>query len=349
MDYTSKASTPVGSDVVKRQGLYLARDFLQARESCWIPLGDKLVFIGCGDDRPPTPESTDVLMADKGDRVMHPMRGYASIYGATAGLAKNSLVVGAAQFGDSFITAVDGFDGIMKLLVDNSSNPQTLHSAVANEQSPRHFSCDSESPIGCAYAAGIGATADLLARSSSAIRDTARADQQYVFGSDDGFDQLLRGQRAFLDHVQAHFAVNRNHYRRYRQQFSDRLGIMILEGAHTGAKTSGVISNFSLTEVGSSVIAHEQQLDFYRLDIAVATDVILRTLSKPLLKLSPNYVLSPELLMRSFQLDSTPVRAVLASADRDSRLAGKLDPLNLRMGVRGNPFEAIQILRGRYA
>ena len=291
-------------------------------------------------------------MADKSDQTMDPQQGYASIYGASSGLAKNALVAGVAQFGTDFITSVRGFDGILQLLIENSPNPQTFHSAEGNEQNPRHFSFDGEAPIGCAYAAGIGATAELLTGTSGVIRDVARVEQRHVFGSDTSFDGLLTGQQAFLDHatnhLRARFAVDRALYRQYKEQFGNRLGIMILAGSHTSAKTSGVISNFSLTEAGNPTRAHERQLDFYRLDIALATDMVLRALHIPLLRLNASYALSPELLMRAFQLDSTPVRAVLAAGDRDPELNGKLDPLHLKMGVRGNPFEALQTLRERY-
>ncbi len=340
---TSKQSADAGL-----QESYLSPEFLIARESFWTPTDGRNVFIGCGDDRAPTAASIEELMKHQPNTTLNPAKGYASVFGATAGLAKNTLVTGVAQFGNQFVTDVDGFFGVMKLLIENSKDPQALHSGESNEQNQRHFSMEGAAPIGCAYAAGIGATAELLVGSSSAIRNAARAEQGFVFGSDDKFDDLLRGQQAFLDlatnQMGEEFSLGRKHYIHYKEVFGDKLHIMILRGSHTSVKSTGVISNFSLEEVGSSVIAHEKGLDFYRLDIAVATDAVLKALTKPLAAINSEYVLSPELLIRSFQLDATPVRAVLASSDKDPELSNKLDPLSLKMGVRGNPFDAIKAL-----
>jgi hypothetical protein len=351
MDMSNQPSISEQSAAIKRPTGHLSLAFIKDREACWTAIKNRNVFVSCGDDRSPTEASAEALMAGKGELTMNPLDGYASVYGGVAGLAKNVLVIGAAQFGSDFIKAVNGFDGIMKLLTLHSNNLQTLHSAEGNEQNPEHFSDTAETPIGCAYAAGVGATATLLVGSSSAIRDVAKADQQFVFGNAAGFDDLLRGQQAFLDHATnkqgGDFAVDRKHYKQYKVQFGDRLDIMILAGSHTSAKTSGVISSFSLTHVGSSVKAHQQGVDFYRLDIGIAADTVLQALTRPLAAINIAYTLSPELLMRAFQLDSTPVRAVLASQDKDPELNGTLNALNLQMGTRDNPFESLQTLRER--
>lgn len=344
----------VAQEVTERPAGYLTPGFVRTRGSCWQPIAiNQSVFVGCGDDRSPTEASAITLLADNATRIeiMDSRVGYASVYGGIAGQAKNALVVGAAQFGAGFIASVGGFDGIMQLLSQNSRNIQTLHSAEGNESDQRHFSFDSSASVGCVYAAGIGAMAALLVGSSSTIRDIARLEQRYVFGSDTSFNDLLRGQQAFLDHATngqgAGFAVDREHYKRYIDQFNGNLAVMILTGSHMSARATGVISNFSLNQVGSARRAHEQNLDFYRLDIAVVTDTVLQALSGPLQAINKDYVLSPELLMRAFQLDSVPVRAVLVAHDDDPELNGNLDPLHLKIGIRGDQFSALQTLRQR--
>jgi hypothetical protein len=349
MDQPEPTNIAKQANATKQSEKYLSDEFIAAREDCWITLADSQhVYVGCGDDRAPTADSAEALGATG---ILNPMEGYASIYGAAAGLAKNVLVVGVAQFGTSFIAAVGGFDGVIKLLIENSNNPLTLHSAESNEQDAQHFSPDGTAPIGCAYAAGVGATAALLVGSSDSIRTVARVDQKYVFGSDDYFDDLLRGQQAFLDDATggqgSSFALDRDHYARYIQEFGKALPIMILSGSHCSAKSSGVIGNFSLTQVGNPTKACQQQLAFYRLDIAVIADTVLQALNRPLLAINPDYVLSPELLLRAFLLDATPVRAVLASHDADPDLAGRIDPRNLPLGIRGNPFESLKVLQER--
>jgi hypothetical protein len=234
-------SVPVDAAIAEQQGRYLSAEFLQSRESYWVSINNRQVFVGCGDDRGPTEASAAALLMNTPDSqaVMDPREGYASIYGGVAGQAKNVLVAGTAQFGPDFIEAIQGFDGVMNLLIQNSHNTQTLHSAEGNEQDPRHFSFSSDSPVGCAYAAGVGATADLLVGSSSAIRDVAREEQQHVFGSDEHLDKLLSGQQAFLEHAtngqRAKFAVDRPAYERCITEYGNKLGVMILAGSHTSA------------------------------------------------------------------------------------------------------------------
>jgi hypothetical protein len=359
MESSDASIPPLHEQAVKAAELltdpgHLSPEFIEARENFWTTVGDSRVFIGCGDDRAPTEASTEALMVGRDATLMSPAEGYASVYGATAGLAKNVLVTGIAQFGNEFFDAIDGFDGAMALLLNNSNYPQTLHSAESNEQNSRHFVFDNAAPVGCAYAAGVGATAALLIGSSSATRDIAKLDQQYVFNSTDGFDDLLRGQDVFLKRTidpttREYFAVNRERYGRYHTKFGDRLDIMVLGRTHTEAEGTGVISNFSLEQVGNPTKAHENQLDFYRLDIAMATDIVLRVLSKPLAAINPRYVLSPDLLMRSLQIDSTPVRAVLASQDKNPKLNGVTDARNLKMGFRGDADESLHILEDRQA
>lgn len=328
---------------------YVDLEFISEREGCWNSIENNLVFIGCGDDREPTDASADELEKNSNaDRaVMNPQEGYASVYGGLAGEAKNILVVGAAQYGKQFILDMGGFDGVMDLLIKKGRNPQTIHSAVGNENDQRHFCMQGENSIGCAYCGGTGATSGLLTDpDNKLIREVARQDQKFVFGSDKGFDELLQGHLLMLDYAtegkSTAFAFNRPEYRKFIKRYGNNLGMMILSGGHCKAKVSGVISNFSLDEVGNPHKAHQKHLDFYRLDIAVVTRIVLESIREELDKF--NYRLSAELLMRAFQLDATPVRAVLVSVDSDPTLHGKLDPRFLRIGTRGNPWESIKTI-----
>jgi hypothetical protein len=328
---------------------YVDSKFLSDRESFWTTIDGRLVFVGCGDDRGPTESSADGLMELMSQRgtLLDPTEGYASVYGGVAGEAKNVLVVGAAQYGKQFIVDMGGFDGIMGLLIENSRNPQTLHSAVGNENDQRYFCMQGNDSIGCAYCGGTGATSGLLLDpEDELIRNVGRQDQKFVFGSDNGFDDLLRGHELVLEYAtqgkKTAFAFNRPEYKTFLEKYSSDLGMMMLAGVHGDALSSGVISNFSLDEVGNPYKANQMGLGFYRLDIAVATQTVLSALGEKLAEFK--YNLSPELLMRAFQLDATPVRAVLASHDANPALKDKKDPRNLRMGTRGNPWEAMDTI-----
>jgi hypothetical protein len=333
---------------VKTKGI-LSPEFIINRESCWVSCKERLVFVGCGDDREITDESSILLQhtfASRG-KALSPKRAYASIFGGLAGEAKNILVVGSSIYGPRFISDVGGFDGVSKQLIINSHDIQTLHSAASNEKDERHFYMHGNDPVGCVYSSGVGITSELLVDDKNdLIRNVAKQDQRYVFGSDQNFEQLLNGHRFVLQHAingkKASFAYSRSEYISLLNDYKNGFGIMILDWDHASAKTTGVISNFSLDQVGSSSIAHQEGLDFYRLDIAKVTKIILEAISKPLQEYG--YKLPAELLMRAIQIDSTPVRAVLASEDNDSELEGVLDPRNIAIGKRGNVWDSVSRL-----
>lgn len=333
---------------VKAKGI-LSPEFIINRESCWVSCKERLVFVGCGDDRPITDESSIFLQhsfASRG-KTLNPKRAYASIFGGLAGEVKNVLVVGSSLYGRRFISDMGGFSGVSKHLIINSHDIQTLHSAASNEKDERHFYMHGNDPVGCAYSSGVGITSALLLdEENGLIRDVAKHDQKYIFGSDQNFDQLLDGHRLVLEHATSgkneRYAFDRAEYIDLLNKYKKQFGIMILDWDHASAKTTGVISNFSLDQVGSSCIAHQEGLDFYRLDIAKVTKITLEAMSKPLQEFG--YNLPPELLMRAFQIDSTPVRAVLASKDNDPEFEGILDPRNIAVGKRGNVWDAVSKL-----
>jgi hypothetical protein len=321
---------------------YVSQEFLDERAGYWVTIGDRRVFVGCGDDRPPTAESAEALMIDTPENTMSPAEGYMSVYGGAAGEAKTIIVVGAAQYGAEFIHKIGGFDGAMDLVAKGKKNLATLHSAEDNEGDPAIF-CIHGGPVGCAYCMGVGATSALIVGEDPTFRNVGRDNQKYVFASDNGFDDLLRGNQLFLTHATGgkggDFVVDRDAYNKY---MSNGLRAMILQGTHIGAKDSGVISNFDRNRVGSATAAHRDGRDFYRLDIAPAAEAILEIMK------DSGYKLSAELLMRQLQLDSTPVRGVLVSHDKDETLRGTSDPTKLPMGFVGNPWEAIKQLDQAY-
>lgn len=321
---------------------YLSPEFITEREQFFVDRGGKKVWIGCGDDRSATEQSVQALGLLEPE-VVSVEDGYASIFGAVAGIAKNILVVGVAQYGPAFVARIGGLDGALQKTIhglreDDSAAAimPALHSAESNEGSASEFNPRGTAKVGCAYAEGVGATSALLIdQNDSSIRDQARRDQIEIFGDDRHFDDLLAAHRVVLaaaTHGKGKdFAVSRPEYT------AVQLPIMILAGAHTSAKTSGLIHNFKPHTVRNSATANAKEKDFYSQDIADITAAALRAFRE--------YNLDPELLMRAFVLDSTPVRAVLAAADANPELKGKLDPLNLPVGIFGSPQEAVAALQ----
>ena len=214
-----------------------------------------------------------------------------------------------------------------------------LHSAANNEHPYGAFNVHGHDSMGCAYCGGVGATSALLLDTDSTlISSIAKTDQVAIFGNDRYTNELFEAHSIFLElATEGHgggFAVNRQDY---VNQIKRGMPVMILAGSHAAARDTGLIHNFDTETVGSASKAAADGKAFYRQDITRVTEAILRNF--------PELDLDPEVLMRAFLLDSTPVRAVLASHDNDPTINGKLDPRNLAIGIRGNVRAAIERLR----
>lgn len=319
---------------------YLSAEFIAQRAPFYVSYGNKKVLLGCGDDRQVTADSSQKIASQFTD-ALPVSEGYVSMYGAVAGVAKNVLIAGIAQYGPQFVERIGGFDGAFEkavkgMLSDDSFVIPALHSAEVNEGNAAGFNPNAEAKVGCAYAEGVGATSSLLVdETDPLIRDQAHDDQVVIFGNDEHVDDLMKAHRTFLEKAThslgSEFIVGRATYAK------THVPIIILLGAHTSAKTSGLINNFDLHKVRNATAAHDQNKDFYNQDVAIVTAATLDAFKE--------YNLDPEVLMRAYVLDSTPVRAVLAAGDADPELNGKLDPRNLPMGIVGEPQVALQALR----
>jgi len=322
----------------------LSPEFIAEREAFFVRQ-EAPVWGACGDDRPATEPSVAALAA-AAPEATPANEAYASVFGGAAGMAKNIMLAGIVTHGPQFVAEIGGFEGayetvVQKLLADKSDQAvyPLLHSAAGNENEDGSFCAHGSAAIGCAYCGGVGATSALLTdEASSLIRDVARDDQVSIFGDDQHVDDLLAAHTVFLESATSgqgkDFVMDRP---AYTAQVEKGRPVMILAGTHASAKGTGVISNFEIGTVGSAGRAGEAGKDFYRLDVAQVTAALLRNL--------PELELDPEVLMRAFVLDATPVRAVLAAHDADPELHGNLDPRKLGNGFRGDARAAIATLR----
>lgn len=332
-----KAMAGSGSEIFEQSVGYLSPEFIEERTQFYVDRNRKVVMVGCGDDREPTDDSAGTLAAEYPE-ALNISEGYASVYGGSIGIAKNILVAGTVQYGPSFISRIGGLNGAHAEVLSNmqlSGMIPTLHSAAKNEESESAFNPDSSLDIGCAYAAGVGATSGLLTAEGSLIRDVARQDQKAVFGTDNHFEDLVEAHRQILENGTegsgAEFAMSRESYT------ESEAPIMILAGkSHASAQKTGLIVNLMPNKIRNTAAANKAGKDFYSIDIAAVAQAITESFRQ--------FDLNPELLMRAFLLDATPVRAVLASHDSDPALEGKLDPRNLAMGIYGSSQEALAAL-----
>jgi hypothetical protein len=318
----------------------LSPEFIAEREAFFVPQ-EAPVWGACGDDRPATEQSVAELAASAPE-VTPANEAYASVFGGAAGMTKNVMLAGIVQHGPQFVAEIGGFEGlyetiVQKLTADTSDQAvyPVLHSAAGNENADGSFCAHGSAATGCAYCGGVGATSALLTdEASPLIRDVARQDQITIFGDDQHVDSLLAAHSTFLESATAgqgsDFTVDRQ---AYIAQVEKGRPVMILAGSHASAKGTGVIANFELGTIGSAGQASAAGKDFYRLDVGQVTAALVRNL--------PELQLDPEVLMRAFVFDATPVRAVLAAHDADPALHDKLDPRNLGAGFHGDPHAAI--------
>ncbi len=316
-------------------------EFVDQRKPFYVDVSGRRMYAGCSDDRPLTIGSASSLDLIAPADTMSLREGYASVYGAAAGIAKNIMIAGVVQYGPDFIKETGGLDGLLIQVVRrmNGRNESGLivamHSAANNEDHSHKFSFIKDGPVGCAYGEGVAKTSGLLVAHDPTVRDVARADTARTFGDIRFFDEIINAHEQVLELATngrgEDYAVSRE---KYRNLHDAGMPVMILEGKpHAPVKQTGLIANFELGKVRNSQAAAEAGLDFYSNDVAAVVRAILIDFKE--------YKLMPELLLRAFMIDATPVRAVLAASDADPELAGKLDPRNLKLGIHGDPQRAI--------
>ncbi|HSW74622.1 MAG TPA: hypothetical protein VLG16_02005 [Candidatus Saccharimonadales bacterium] len=324
---------------------FLPPEFLAEHEQFYVPRNNKQVLLGCGDDRQVTLASAQKL-TKKYPEALSPFEGYASIYGGAAGIVKVAHVVGIAQYGKGFYDQVGGFEGLMQDFAAFSAQDKdpegvipTLHSAEKSEAAAAQKANDKidasvdlcehgVGATGCAYCGGVGATSHLLAH-NSLIRSTSHQTLINAFGDDRFHTELSDANGTLAACLGEDFNVGRQDYVRYTDPTDpNHFALMILAGDHIGARRSGVITNYDLHTVRNSAAAHKASADFYSQDVGIATQVALRAFKR--------YNLDPEMLLRAFEMDAVPVRAVLVSHDADADLQGKAEPQPLGTVVRGD-------------
>lgn len=302
---------------------YLDNNFIQARKSFFVPHNRKRLFVGCSDDRGVTLESGEAL-ASSYPQALDPRKAFASIYGGAAGLAKSLIVAGMTQYGPKFYQSIGRVDGAMDLLLrmNQGASILALHSADGTEESSSTFCMRGSHPTGCAYCGNFAAASNLLVQDTE-VKEVARRDQKHIFGNDNLFDSIIESTGDFLAETGADYVIGRSQFASLAQSTSPA-EIMILEGSHIDAKTSGLILNFDRELVGSANEAQRAGKGIYRTDVGIAAEVVLRS--------AKEYRIRPEIVVRAMIADSTPVRALLT---QDTKAEIPNDARRLAIGVLG--------------
>ncbi|HEY4160605.1 MAG TPA: hypothetical protein VGM08_00930 [Candidatus Saccharimonadales bacterium] len=352
--FTLGAALRIGEDQSEaREYGYVSDEFIGVHEAHFVRQIHP-ALVGCSDDRKPTKQSVEELAAAYPSETLRADEAYASVFGGAAGITKNMLVAYIAQHGTERATTllndVGGFESLLNLVVwkmgvednDQALKP-LLHSAENNEEPDGTFCMHGDAATGCAYCGGVGATSFLLLDETKfegdvTLADIATKDQLAMFGemNHENVGRLLAAHQTFLDIATngkgKDLTVDRQ---LFIEQISKGNPAMILSGTHAKVTATGLIHNFVLGDIGSASEANQDGAPFYRQDIAQVTAAIIRNFS--------GLELDPEVLMRAFLLDSTPVRSVLVNHDEEQY--GNLDPRALATGARGNPWISIEQIR----
>lgn len=250
---------------------------------------NKIYGVGCGDDRPATPESLALLPEDvEKDGTM--VRYYGGIWGVSRVLAVAiAQAYGVDAVKNHFSNNFVDFSGQVKNRIEAVSNLRfTVHSAEGNEEGEKDgLNLGSEKGVGCAYAALIGGVSALNSDEHVTLIATKEARE---LGDDEveaKFTSIVRANKDvfglfFNDDSAA--ALTRNDFVR------SGMPSLILEGSHRhiadGAKA---VINFQYDKVSNPKAAEAAGGKFYNNDVTIFTEAIIRAF--PELKLDPRMVL----------------------------------------------------------
>lgn len=307
-------------------------------EASFVPRTE--MYLGCGDERRPTAESVFAL-AQISPESAPTSEAFVRYFGGVIGMAKAAWVAGNAMYPGHFRPSFyDLADGLIKKTSPEAqaSLPADLrvhflvHSADAVEGNSSKLDVHGPATTGCAYANGVGATAELSAN-NKAVADAQQDDLKHAFGDDNEgwFAALHQAQADFVSAYGSNFAFDRKAFLRYEQPDGNRpaLPVMILAGgAHAPSADTTVAVNFDAHTVSKPD-------GFYNNDVTVAAELIIRAFPEL-------FGSNPEPLLRALVMEIAPVRAVLAMHDP---AVGELNPHALKLAVRGKAEDAIRYLQ----
>jgi len=296
------------------------------------------VVIACGDDRVPTSDSAELLDNTYGSTAREVSQGYARVWGGLYGAAGLVAIADGVEHGkEASTTRYGGLIGAVDSVRNVTAGRAIGHSDEGKERSTHQFRMEGSDPLGCLAANAFGG-AILLMATNSYIQEVGRQDQDFAFGNDEGYDEILGAfqttSEALADMTggdASTFAITRQTIAANVRTYQDP--VMILSGQHAPASESGAIFNFRPNMVTDPEKVLETGKTFYGVDAAVVTAELSSVLHER--------GISAEKFMRTAMALTTVVRAALAAHDNDPTIKGTYDPRNLALGVTGNAQEAI--------
>lgn len=271
--------------------------------------------VGCGDDRPKTDASHATLQEAGHAPETTAMIRY---YGAGAGLARVLGVTVAAQSPEALSQYAGSFVDFTKEVVgriEATSNIKVaMHSAESNEGNPATFNPASSEGLGCAYAANVGALANICA-SDTGHAELTTTEGVSLLGDSVEHELIKRANDSFGNHFfgkeYATTGLTRNDY--------VELGLptQVLKGAHAKPADTFVVANFTAEKVSNPTRAAQEGRQFYDVDVTQAAEMLMRAF--------PELKLDPEILLAVMDQDIRATRVALAggnAADLELRRFG---------------------------
>jgi hypothetical protein len=292
-----------------------------------------VVFLGCGDDRDCSTESSLHLRSEiEKTGIYVPTEAYLRIFGGIYGLSWNALVTADVQAGRAAGRNFDMEDYLefSRFLAVRASQLNqviaTQHSATAQEMGPV-LKPDIEDPVGCAYAHGKGEIA-YIAGYEPNVQRVSQQEWVGLGGQIKDRDEDRKFQAATRQVAHSCFGDDPRSFSVSRGDFT-KMGTptMVLRGEHADPEQTLVVANFTLDKLSVPHAAHDIGRPYYGVDVTQSAELIMKSL--------PELNLDPEILVRSILRDSCATRGALAGGD----------PTKLRLARYGDMQTALEYLK----
>lgn len=309
----------------------------EAIKSAFIEFAENApIVIGCGDDRPNTPENIRYLISQG----LPAETAFGHIFGGLYGIANATLIGVAVQHGPTAMRREMG-GNFTRYSEDLGASAKQrgfyllTHSSKSAEGNPTRLNLASKNPLGCARASAHGAI-NTLAFSDPLIFECARQESVSLYGetaSNRQFDRITTGietaTRALGDEPK-NYSISRE------DVMEAGIPAMVLDNDHAPVGHVDHVVNLRTDKISDPDIAINQRTPFYSTDLVHAVRAIVKT--------KPELQLDPLLLMDVLIYDEVATRAALAK----STGGHAYDPRLIKSYRYGDPAMAADYLYSLY-
>jgi hypothetical protein len=282
--------------------------------------------LGCGDDRAPTPESHAALVEEGADATEAMLRYYGGLAGVTRVLILTLLAQERRdlidkEFSGSFVDVMKNVKSAVEAA--NNNVRLELHTAEASEGNPAYFDPNSQTDVGCAYAANV-ATIGAICATDPNHADLTQQESQSVYNTPLTASKV----QVANDVLNATYFADPDVVGLTREDFTDvKAPIQVLKGGHADPNDTLVAINFTTDKLSNPTKAAAAGTPFYNNDVTQVAEMLIRTY--------PDFELDPTIMFAVMDQDIRATRAALTGGDATA----------LKQARIGDPEEAIAYLK----